>query len=67
MTTVELTKKEVDIVVDCLFSHVLCNGGCYCDYKTDICNKRNKQGQYRCALQRNIENISKKLGIEHDL
>jgi len=64
MRQIKLTKYEEEILVDLLFSHSLCNSDCYCNYKTNMCNKYDKDGNYRCKLQKAVQNIARKLDVE---
>jgi hypothetical protein len=61
MKTVKLTKYECQVILDTLSEHYICRATCYCDYKTNMCNKLTEGGHYRCKLQETIRNIEEKL------
>lgn len=64
MKTIKLTKFECDVIADALDEYKLCEATCYCNYKTDMCNKMDSDGNWRCELKRAINDIVRKLGYE---
>lgn len=61
MKTVKLTQAEVDVILASLDEKHICRVSCYCDYKTNMCNKLTENGKYRCKLQQTIQDIEDKL------
>lgn len=64
MKAVKLTRYETQVIMDALNVHDICRCHCYCDYKTDMCNKYDDDGNYRCKLKKTISSIEEKLGFE---
>ena len=61
MKAITLTQSEVDTLTDYLLFCNPCQSGCKYNYKRIDCNDRKANGEPRCELQRNTENILKKL------
>ena len=63
MKTVELTQYECELIDHALNSSRICTSYCYCNYKSDMCDKLDKDGNPRCKLKAVINRIIKKLGM----
>ena len=61
MKTVKLSQQEIDVILALLDETHLCSSACFEGYKTNMCNKLNKNGKYRCKLQQTIQDIEDKL------
>ena len=64
MKTVKLTDYECQVIIENLSEYDICAVDCYCGYKTDMCNKLDEEGDYRCKLIAAIGSIKRKLGEE---
>ena len=62
MRTIKLTNFECDAILAAISEYQICRVKCFCDYKTDMCNKVDADGNYRCKLKRAIQSIDEKLG-----
>lgn len=61
MKTVKLSKYEIDVILACLNEKYICSATCYCEYKTDMCDKLTENGKFRCKLQQTIQELEDKL------
>lgn len=62
MTNIPLTPFEIEVAQALVDHTFMCGSYCYMDYKTDMCDKRLPNGEYRCKLRRAVCSIQKKLG-----
>lgn len=63
MKTVKLTTFECDAILSSLSEYQICRSTCFCNYKTDMCDKVDEDGNYRCKLKRAIQSIEEKLEV----
>lgn len=61
MKTITLTKDEIETLHDFLWCNP-CRSGCIYGYKRIDCYGVRKDGEYKCRLQRDKENILRKIG-----
>lgn len=63
MRIAKLTQEEIDVILESLNEHHICENRCYCNYKTDMmCDRKSKDGKPMCRLKRVIKSIEQKLG-----